>query len=795
MHRALWRRAAIALALLALASCRYRPTQVTIQLDGDRDTDRPATVTIATVEGLASYAELTRSLATPAATLSHSAQQPLLGQSFAVVPKSGSPRTAMISMLAVYDAPASEGFSTPLHIERMHQFAFVERVPQQGFIRFSSACAAPSTDCGAGVAQQECTVWRSCIDQGATCGDDGTCVRMELPLTAIPVGTALDASRPFDASARRLDASSDGASEDALDASAEDSDAGALDDVAQDAPTPIVTRLIAPMSASMTTHTRPALRWSAAPDALSMDVELCRNRMMSSMCQTLSAMTAERVRPAVDLESGWWYWRVRTTTMGGAHTTPVWQFRVPARSAPSVDSTCGAHLDFNGDGLSDVVVGAPGNSPGTATIYRNNSTSFVFVTAVVGNAVWQGVGTSVANAGDFNGDGLSDIILGAPGADPDVRTNAGGARVQFGGNLAGTPRAVFGERASDALGRVVDGAGDVNGDGYGDVVVSVPSADSMSAADVGAFVVVYGGRAGVSARAPSMIYASEAGQGFAVSVAGAGDVNGDGFADIVVGANTAASGALASAGFAQVYLGSAMGLTETPEVTWSGQAMGERFGLTVAAAGDVNGDGYCDVLVGSSAATVGGMSDVGLVRVFHGGPTIAMSAATTINGAFGRANFAGSISSAGDVNNDGFADVIVGAQRAAPSGRVEAGSIAIYHGGSLGISPTVITRVDGITAGDHFGRAVNRCGDVNNDGFADVIVGAPNMTAAGSAMVLIGSATGTATTPTPLRTLTGTVASDTFGTSVAMLSVDRARRALCALPHAGTNARHSRFDP
>lgn len=768
----------IASALLGASACRYRPTQITLLVDGDPPASRAATVTIATLEGAASYEQLRGALATPSVTLTSSAQQSLFGNTFSIVPKAGAARTGTVSLLAVYDAPATQS-EPALHIERMHRMAFVERVPQQGYLRFASACAARATDCAATVAPEECTVSRRCIEQGATCGDNGECVRWELPLTAIPVGTMLDGSSAFDASVSRLDAG-DAAP---LDASDDESATDVVGDGAadaRDAAAPVLTRLLAPLSTSVLTSRRPTLRWIPAPDAVSMDLDVCRDRMMTASCQTVAVASAERFQPATELEPGTWYWRVRTTTSGAAQTSAVWQFRLGTRSAITVDTTCSSDFDFNGDGFTDVVAGAPGPaSNGNVYFYRSSAMGHASAAAIAASATFKPIGGAVANAGDFNGDGLADAVLGAAGSDPGGRMNAGAIRVHFGGGIATSTRLFEGDSAGDSLGRVVDGVGDVDGDGYADIVASVPSADSMVAPDVGAFAVYYGGRSGAPARAPTVVYASAPMTNFAVSVAGAGDVNGDGYADVIVGANLAPNGAMTTAGFAQIYLGSSAGLTTTPAVTWSGQATNERFGVTVSAAGDVNGDGYCDVLVGSAAATVGGVTDVGLVRVFHGAPTLPTTATTTINGTFGKANFAGSLSAAGDVNGDGFADILVGAQRAAPAGRTDAGSVAVFHGGLLGISPAVVTRLDGLAPGDLFGRSVNSCGDVNGDGVGDVIVGAPMAPAAnGAAYVFTGSGSGLATTAS--RSIVGMNLGDQLGVSVAARTRPLSLRGVCA---------------
>lgn len=372
-----------------------------------------------------------------------------------------------VDLLALHHAPATES-EPALHIERMHRMAFVERVPQQGYLRFASACAARATDCAAGVVPEECTVWRRCIEQGATCGDNGECTRWELALTAIPVGTMPDGSSPFDASVSRLDAGDDAA----LDASEEASGADAVSDGvtdARDAAAPVLTRLLAPLSTRMLTSRRPTLRWIPAPDAVSMEVDLCRDRAMTSSCQTFAVASAERFQPATELEPGTWYWRARTTTTGAAQTSGVWQFRLGARGGVIVDTTCSSDFDFNGDGLTDFVVGARNpTSNGVVYFYRSSAMGSPLPITIMSSSSFKPIGVAVANAGDFNGDGLADAVLGAAGSDPAGRTNAGAIRVHFGAGIMNNPRLFEGDSAGDALGRVVDGVGDAADDGHDD---------------------------------------------------------------------------------------------------------------------------------------------------------------------------------------------------------------------------------------------------------------------------------------------------------------------------------------
>jgi hypothetical protein len=209
-------------------------------------------------------------------------------------------------------------------------------------------------------------------------------------------------------------------------------------------------------------------------------------------------------------------------------------------------------------------------------------------------------------------------------------------------------------------GSSVAGAGDVNADGYADVIVGVDR-DS----NPGPCVVYLGGQAG-PAGTPSFTLAVAAGADstFGTSVAMAGDVNGDGYSDVLVGA----WGAMR----AYVYLGGASGLATTPATTLSApEGTGGTFGF-VASAGDVNGDGFADVLVGGNVflGSVTGISTRAITLTETGGMT----------GAFGTA-----VSSAGDVNGDGFADVLVGDYAVFDAEANTQGDVGVYLGNAMGV--------------------------------------------------------------------------------------------------------------
>ncbi len=213
----------------------------------------------------------------------------------------------------------------------------------------------------------------------------------------------------------------------------------------------------------------------------------------------------------------------------------------------------------------------------------------------------------------------------------------------------------------------------------------------------------------------------QAGAVFGWSVATAGDVNGDGFSDVIVGAWGYSNGQSAE-GRAYVYLGFANGPSLTPHWTAESNQAQALFGYSVAAAGDVNGDGFDDVIVGASRYDTGGV-DGGRAYVYHGSASgLSPTANWTAESNQAGAEFATKVSTAGDVNGDGFADVIIGAPFF-DGGQSNEGRVFVYHGSLSGLNPSPNWIVESDLVGVQFGAAVATAGDVNGDGFADVIIG------------------------------------------------------------------------
>ncbi len=334
----------------------------------------------------------------------------------------------------------------------------------------------------------------------------------------------------------------------------------------------------------------------------------------------------------------------------------------------------------------------------------------------------------MAAAGDVNGDGYADVLVGARGYDDGANGEAGKAYLYYGRatGLGNVPWVVVGEAGNSEFGTRVAGVGDVNGDGYADVLVSAPATTSYR----GKVYVYYGSESGPSASADRTYQGASTWEYFGHAVAGGGDTNGDGYADVVIGAYgyPASGGSPQRQGKVQLYVGSANGLSSISVWTGLGENNGDNFGKAVAGAGDVDGDGCGDILVGADG--FGGLR--GKAYLYQGGcgagaPTqVWAGLGTQALDAFGNA-----VSGAGDVNGDGFADLIVGAFQSPANG--QRGSAHLYTGPLAGVSYQADWEELGENNNDWYGVSVAGAGDVDGDGYADVIVGAPRGTTAAGA--------------------------------------------------------------
>jgi hypothetical protein len=416
--------------------------------------------------------------------------------------------------------------------------------------------------------------------------------------------------------------------------------------------------------------------------------------------------------------------------------------------------------DVNGDGYSDVVVGASRwdngqTDEGRAFVYRGSADG-LRTSATDGLPVGQAgaaMGFSIAGAGDIDNDGYSDVIVGAPFYDRGA--GASGGAFMFRGSSSGLSATedwgVFGG-AGDEFGYSVACAGDVNGDGYSDVIVGVPY-DDNGQTDEGRALVFLGSSSGLATAAAWLLENNQASSHFGSSVAGAGDVNGDGFSDVIVGAPLFDNGQT-NEGRAYVYLGSSSGLSTSAAWTVESNQTGAELGFSVAGAGDVNGDGYTDVIVGAPFFNAS-LTDEGQITVFLGsGGGLDTKAAFTAVGGQASAHLGWSVATAGDVDGDGYADIVAG-EPDYDNALAGAGRARVYSGDATGVLATARI-LNGTQAAGAFGTSVASAGDVNGDRYSDVVVGAPNegTSESGKVYVFLGSSDGTSTAAATVLTPT-----------------------------------------
>jgi hypothetical protein len=378
--------------------------------------------------------------------------------------------------------------------------------------------------------------------------------------------------------------------------------------------------------------------------------------------------------------------------------------------------------------------------------------------AINGHYSGDTLGYSVSSAGDVNGDGLADLIVGAAGADPNGNNASGTSYVVFGKTdgaaielsaFAATDGFVIdGANTGDRSGYSVSDAGDVNGDGLDDLIVGAPFNDTAGT-ETGTSYVVFGKTDGSAIQLSNLsgtdgfhIFGAANGDESGVSVSAAGDVNGDGLADLIVGARYAAPGGNTDAGASYVVFGKTDGASvqlsnfaATDGFVINGASASDETGVSVSAAGDVNGDGLDDLIVGANEAAPNGTAS-GVSYVVYGktdGAAVEASDVAVgvggfvINGVAAGDEAGVSVSSAGDVNGDGFGDLIVGASEDDPNGNSEAGAGFIVFGGDFnGVTTQIGTAgIDALIGSAAADRIVAGASSdiIDGGGGADVIRG------------------------------------------------------------------------
>lgn len=413
--------------------------------------------------------------------------------------------------------------------------------------------------------------------------------------------------------------------------------------------------------------------------------------------------------------------------------------------------------DFNGDGVDDIAVAAPWHAVfpnlafGATYLYfgpvQGTSSLSTSDLKILGENEMDQSGWNVDAAGDTNGDGFDDLLIGSPGSEASGDL-AGAAYLVRGRSLpvdglvpqlttlAAADFKFYGD-AFDQAGLYVAGVGDVNADGFDDILVGAPG-NTTFGVNTGVAYLFYGPVSGTLAPGDEdAVFIGEGANNFAGrTISEAGDINGDGFDDFLIGAPGDREGGLL-AGAVYLIKGSpaltgTFFLSGSFDVKFFGASEHDSAGFDVAGAGDVNGDGLSDILIGANQEPQLG-NNPGFAYLMYGSPTLSgkinLSAAdvTFVGNAAG--DMTGeSVTLLGDVDADGFDEVVIGAPFEDTFGP-DAG-VAWFVRGSNALSGTlnlaaVATQLHGEGDGDQFGRSVERAGDVDGNGVADVIIGAP----------------------------------------------------------------------
>ncbi len=401
--------------------------------------------------------------------------------------------------------------------------------------------------------------------------------------------------------------------------------------------------------------------------------------------------------------------------------------------------------DINGDGFMDIIIGAPlfdslDTDEGIAYVYAGGVDSLYFYGKYYNGIAGSKLGTKVAFVGDINLDGLSDMAIGAP----YYGNEAGAIYVVLGNTVSHSAFDVIKIASQDSarFGYGLSGSGDLNGDCKSEIVVGSPYYDETQINEGCADIFEFDGDSLISVKHITLGIANAC---IGISVSSCGDVNGDGLSDIIVGGNLY-SGDNTSEGIAIVYPGDSSSYVGDYNWYQTGRQDYAEFGYSVSGVGDVNGDGYNDIIVGARYYD-DTVANSGAAFVYYGGRSgISKNYEWAFDEDVGSYSQAGySVAMNGDINGDGYDDIVVGVPYY-DNGTGDEGRVYVYYGSNGEIGPAAFTFSPDI-AYSNIGEEVAYIGDVNNDGYDDLAFASPHLDTLGyvdngGIYVFLGSASG-----------------------------------------------------